>query len=186
MTCKICPFRVNTKFHILYSKLARNRGSHFKILPATPFRWRKGVIKLIPDASLLIQACLFIVLMLILNKLFFQPFLRFLEQRQAKIHGDEQEAARLLDEAERRRLQWEEGLHRGRGQALDEKGRIQGAGVNEGRQMLERVQREIDEQTPAIKAHIEAQSRQVLAEMESKKGDMAKAIAQKILGRSLR
>jgi len=135
--------------------------------------------------SLFIQAGLFIILMLILNKILFQPVLRFLEERRAKIQGDEEEANRLHEEAEHRRLQFEEGLNKGRLQALEEKGRIQNAGAQEGSLMLGKIQKEIEEEIPKIKAQIEVESKQVLAELERGRGDMAKEIAEKILGRSL-
>jgi len=135
--------------------------------------------------SLIIQAILFITLMLILNKTFFQPFLRFLEQRRTKIQADEEEANRLHEEAERRRLQFEDGLNKGRLQALEERGRIRDAGSQQGKLILERVQKEVEEEIAKVKAQIERDSRQVLAELERRRGDMAKEIAEKVLGRSL-
>jgi F-type H+-transporting ATPase subunit b len=144
----------------------------------------KGVIDI--NNSLIIQAILLITLMLLLNKILFQPVLRFLAKRQAKIQGDEEEATRLQEEAERRRLEIEEGLDKGRLRAVEEKGDIREAGVEEGKLMLETVQRELDEEIPEIKAQIEVESKRVLAELKKRRGDMAKEIAEKILGRSLR
>ena len=144
----------------------------------------KGVIDI--NNSLIIQAILLITLMLLLNKILFQPVLRFLEERRAKIQGDEEEASRLHEEAERRRLHIEEGLDKGRLHALEEKGDIREAGVEEGKLMLDMVQRELDEEIPEIKAQIEVESKRVLAELKKRRGDMAKEIAEKILGRSLR
>lgn len=144
----------------------------------------KGVIDI--NNSLIIQAILLITLMLLLNKILFQPVLRFLAERQAKIQGDEEEARRLQEEAERRRLEIEEGLDKGRLRAVEEKGDIRETGVEEGKLMLEMVQREVDEEMPETKAQIEVESKRVLAELKKRRGDMAKEIAEKILGRSLR
>jgi F-type H+-transporting ATPase subunit b len=140
---------------------------------------------LIPNASLFIQVALFIFLMIVLNKIFFKPFLRFLEERQAKIEGDEREAARLQAEAERRRLQFEEGLNKGQLQATDEKRRILEAGTHEGKSFVDKAQEEVDAETPKIKAQIDRESRQVSAELERRQGAMAKEIVEKILGRGL-
>ena len=137
------------------------------------------------NSSLFIQVGLFIFLMLVLNKVFFKPFLRFLEERQENIQKDEREAAGLEEEAERRRLQFEEGLSKGQLQALDEKGRIQEAGAQEGKLMVDTVQQEVAEEMPKIKAQIAQESQQALAELERQQGAMAKEIAKKILGRSL-
>ena len=137
------------------------------------------------NSSLIIQTALFIFLMLVLNKILFKPFLRFLEERQGKIQGDEEEAARLQDAAERRRLQFEEGLHAGQLQALEEKGRIQEAGAQEGKRVVEKVQQEVAVEIPKMKTQIAQEGQQVLAELERQQGAMAQEIAEKILGRKL-
>lgn len=138
------------------------------------------------NSSLLIQVCLFIFLMIVLNKIFFKPFLRFLDERQNKISGDEQEAARLQGEAERRRLRFEEGLNKGQLQALAEKGRIQETGAHEGKQLVDTVQKEVEGEIPVIKAQIAQEGRQAMTELERNKEAMAREIAEKILGRSLK
>ena len=138
------------------------------------------------DSSLLIQVCLFIFLMFFLNKIFFKPFLRFLEERQEKIQGDERKAVKLQEEAEQYRLQFEEGLHKGQVQALDEKGRIQEAGTQESKRVIDTAQQEVAGEMPKIKAQIAQESKQALAELERHQGAMAKEIVEKILGRSLR
>jgi len=143
------------------------------------------VTGLIPNISILMQVVLFIFLMIVLNKIFFKPFLRFLEQRQEKIQGDEKEAARLQTEAERRRLQFEEGLNKGQLQALGEKGRIQDAGAQEGKVLVDKTQKEVDTELPQIKAKIDQESRQVSSDLERRQGAMAREIAEKLLGRSL-
>ena len=137
------------------------------------------------NSSLLIQVCLFIFLMIVLNKIFFKPFLKFLDERHSKISGDEQEAARLQEEAERRRLQFEEGLHKGQNRALEEKGRIQDAGALEGKQLVDTVQHEVERELPQIKDQIAQEGKQVLADLERRQGALAKEIAEKILGRGL-
>jgi len=137
------------------------------------------------NSSLFIQAGLFIFLMIVLNKIFFQPFLRFLDERQNKISGDEKEAVRLQEEAERRRHQFEEGLNKGQLQALEEKGRIQEAGAYESKQLVDAVQQEVDGEMPQVKAQLAQESRQVLTELERRQGALAKEIVEKILGRGL-
>jgi F-type H+-transporting ATPase subunit b len=137
------------------------------------------------DYTLLIQAGLFIILMLVLNKIFFKPFLRFLDERQKKISGDEAEAARLQEAAEQRRIQCEEGLHQGQLQGLEEKGRIQDAGAHASKQLLHTVQGEAEAELRTIKVQIDLESQQALSELGRSQGAMAKKIAEKILGRNL-
>jgi F-type H+-transporting ATPase subunit b len=137
------------------------------------------------NSSLLIQVGLFIFLMLVLNQIFFKPFLRFLEERQEKIQGDERKAVKLQEEAEQYRLQFEEGMDKGQLQALDEKGRIQEAGAQESKRVIDTAQQEVAGEMPKIKAQIAQESKQALTELEGQQGVMAKEIVEKILGRSL-
>jgi F-type H+-transporting ATPase subunit b len=137
------------------------------------------------NSSLLIQVALFIFLMIVLNKIFFKPFLKFLAERQAKIEGDEREAARLQEEAEKRRLQFEEGLNKGQQKAIGEKGTIVDAGAHEGKTFVEKAQEEVDKELPRVKAQIDQEGRQVAADLERRQGQMAREIAEKILGRGL-
>ena len=137
------------------------------------------------NSSLFIQVALFIFLMIVLNKIFFQPFLRFLDERQNKISGDEKEAVRLQEGAERRRLQFEEGLNKGQRQASEEKGRIQEAGAYEGKQLVDAVQQEVEGEIPQTKAQLAQEGRQVLADLERRQGALATEIVEKILGRGL-
>ena len=137
------------------------------------------------NSSLFIQVGLFIFLMLVLNQIFFKPFLRFLEERQEKIQGDERKAAKLQEEAEQYRLQFEEGMSKGQLQALDEKGRIQETGTQESKRVIDTAQQEVAGEMPKIKAQIAQESKQALTELEGQQGVMAKEIAEKILGRSI-
>ena len=135
--------------------------------------------------TLFIQAGLFIFLMLVLNKILFQPFLRFFDERHNKISGDEKEASRLQEEAERRRLQVDEGLNKGHLQAREAKGRIQDAGALAGKQIVDTVRQQVDEEIAKSKDQIAHESQQALFELERRQGAMAKEIAEKILGKSL-
>ena len=143
------------------------------------------MVDIMPNESLLVQVALFIFLMLVLNQIFFKPFLRFLDERYHKISGDAKEADRLQEEAEHHRIQFEEELSKGQLKALDEKGRIQEAGAQEGKRVVDTAQQEVAEEMPKIKAQIAQERQQALAELERQQGAMAKEIAKKILGRSL-
>ena len=142
------------------------------------------MVGIMPDESILVQAAIFIFLVLVLNKIFFKPFLRFLEERQEKIQEDERKAVKLQEEVEQYRLQFEEGLHKCQLQALDEKGRIQEEGTQEGKVMVDTAQQEVAGEMPKIKAQIAQESQQALTELERQQGAMAKEIVEKILGRS--
>jgi F-type H+-transporting ATPase subunit b len=138
------------------------------------------------NSTLLIQAALFIFLALILNQIFFKPFLRFLEGRQTRIREDEAKAAKFEETAEQRRLQVEEGLRKGHLQALEEKERIHNAGTEAGKHVIQTTHQEVEAELRTIKAQIAEESQQALSELQRGHGQMAQKIAEKILGRELR
>jgi F-type H+-transporting ATPase subunit b len=138
------------------------------------------------NSTLLIQAALFIFLALILNQIFFKPFLRFLEGRQTRIREDEEKAAKFEETAEQRRLQVEEGLRKGHLQALEEKERIHNAGTEAGKHVIQTTHQEVEAELRTIKAQIAEESQQALSELQRGHGQMAQKIAEKILGRELR
>jgi F-type H+-transporting ATPase subunit b len=138
------------------------------------------------NSTLFIQAALLIFLALVLNQIFFKPFLRFLEERQTKIREDEEEAARLQEAAEQRRIQVEEGLREGHLQALEEKGRIHDSGTETGKHVIQTTQQEVDAELRTIKAQIAQESQQALSELQRGHGQRAQMIVEKIIGRELR
>ena len=60
------------------------------------------------DISILYQIILFVILWLILSKIFFQPYLQLLDQRERRTTGAEHDSADLEHEGARLRAQYEE------------------------------------------------------------------------------
>ena len=60
------------------------------------------------DISILYQIILFVILLVILNKLFFKPYLQLLDQREYRTTGAEHDSADLEHEGARLRAQYEE------------------------------------------------------------------------------
>ncbi len=60
------------------------------------------------DISILYQMILFVILWLILNKIFFHPYLELLDQRERRTTGAEHDSADLEHEGARLRAQYEE------------------------------------------------------------------------------
>ena len=94
------------------------------------------------DISVLYQIVLFVILWLILNKIFFQPYLHLLEERERRTTGAEHDSADLEHEGTRLRAQYEEKITQAQNAAYTAKDAI----VNEGRQQREKILREAREQ----------------------------------------
>jgi len=131
------------------------------------------------DISVLYQIVLFVVLWLILNKIFFQPYLHLLEERERRTTGAEHDSADLEHEGARLRAQYEEKITHAQSAAYTAKDGI----VNEGRQQrekilseareqaagkLDQVRREVAEALQHEKAQASAEAAAVAADMVSK------------------
>lgn len=137
------------------------------------------------NSTLIIQLVIFISLMLILNKMLFQPVVALLQARRNKIEGDQGEARALQTEAEEARDRFDEGLAGGRLLAAEEKDRVRDAGLEEAKRLMSQARHAVDEEVPKRKAEIERERRRVEAELRPMQGEIARQIAEKLLGRRL-
>jgi F-type H+-transporting ATPase subunit b len=76
------------------------------------------------DLTIVIQLGLFLVMLVVCNKLLFQPYLRLREQRADKIDGARAEAERMTAEADTKLADYERQLAAARARASDEHRRI--------------------------------------------------------------
>src|SRR5262245_41191064 len=135
------------------------------------------------DISILYQIILFVLLWLILNKVFFQPYLHLLEERERKTSGAEHDSAELEHEGARLRTQYQEKIAQAQTagyaaketilqEARQQREKILADARHEATQTLERVRSE-------IAAAVEQEKRIAAAEVTTVAGEMAS----KVLGR---
>jgi len=150
---------------------------------------RKGVVRsdamISLDISILYQVILFVILWLILNKIFFQPYLKLLEDRERRTTGAQHDSSDLEHEGAQLRAQYEEKIAQARSagyvareeilkNAQLERERILGGAREKAAQVLERVRREL-----AIA--LEQERRLAMAEAAALAAEMAsKALGRKV------
>jgi F-type H+-transporting ATPase subunit b len=66
------------------------------------------------DISILYQVVLFVILLLVLNRVLFQPYLRLLEEREQRTSGAQHDSSDLEREAGQLRVQYEEKISQAR------------------------------------------------------------------------
>ena len=137
------------------------------------------------DQTLLIQFVLFVTFMLVLNRVLFRPFLKFLEERHTRIYGTQEEAERLKGKTEGMISRYEEELKEGRLRALEEKLKIREEAKRRAREMIEEVQGKIQKEIAAAREQIKKETEKALEELKGRSEEMAREVAEKILGRSL-
>ena len=137
------------------------------------------------DQTLLIQFVLFVTFMLVLNRVLFRPFLKFFEERHTRIYGTQEEAERLKGKTEGMISRYEEELKEGRLRALEEKLKIREEAKQKAREIIEEVQGKIQKEIPVAREQIRKETEKALEELKGRSEEMAREVAEKILGRSL-
>jgi F-type H+-transporting ATPase subunit b len=143
-----------------------------------------GIISL--DLSLVVQVVNFLVLLLILWKLLYRPLVAKMEERTAAIK-------KSLDEAEQARAgarrELEENMAKLRqayaeAQAIREGARKEAA--DEQRKLIEAARAEAQRLVEGARAQLEADVRRAREELRREVGDLATAVAERLIRKSLR
>ncbi|MBV8756574.1 MAG: hypothetical protein JO257_04850 [Deltaproteobacteria bacterium] len=137
------------------------------------------------DSTVFVQFGLFLLLLLVANKLLFQPYLQLRGRRKAGIDGARAEAERMTAQADSKLADYEKQLATARNRANDEgrKVRAEAAANEKATTDTARAaaQKSIDEATAKMRAEAEAARLQLLPQANA----LAKQIASKLLGREV-
>jgi F-type H+-transporting ATPase subunit b len=138
------------------------------------------------DYSLGIQIVNFLVLIFILNRLLYKPILGMIAKRKRQLDEAEMEIRQLRQTVNEQMAAYEEKIKQAKGEALEHKKTIIGQGAAEAAATITAVRGELPgmmEQYQARMGEQMAAAREILA---GRTGDLARQIAEKVLGRSLR
>src|SRR2546426_5588967 len=152
--------------------------------PAAASEHGGGLISL--DKSLIVQAVNFVILLLILQRLLYKPFLAKMEERTGAIkrsleeaQAARAEAAHQVEENATRLRQAHAEAAAIREQALKEAGEEQ-------RRLVESARAEAQRLVESAKAQMDADIRRAREELRREVADLATAVAEKLVRRSLR
>ncbi len=137
------------------------------------------------DYTLLIQAAIFIVFVLLINQFMFRPVVRLLERRKEATTGAQEKALSLQEKAEREAALLEEKLAQARQEAALERDRVKKKVLEEQKQYLERARRAIEKDIPALREKALEEAKKVEDSLKKGMGPFAEKIAAKVLGRSV-
>jgi F-type H+-transporting ATPase subunit b len=143
-----------------------------------------GIISL--DRSLIVQMVNFVLLLVVLSKLLYKPFVAKLEERTAAIKKSLDEAQLARTDAQR---QQEENAARLR-EAYAEAQAIRDAALKEAadehRKLVEAARGEAQRMIEGARAQLDGEVRRAREELRREVGDLATAVAEKLVRRSLR
>jgi F-type H+-transporting ATPase subunit b len=143
-----------------------------------------GLISL--DKSLIIQFLNFIILLLILQRLFYKPFLAKMAERTQAIQKSLDEAQAARAEAARQQEENETRLRASLAEAAAIRSQALKDAANEQRRLVDAARAESQRLVETAKAQMDADVRRARDELRREVADLATAVAEKLMRRSLR
>ena len=142
------------------------------------------MITVIPDGSFVIQMINFLVLLWILNLVFFKPIRKVLIQRKEKITGLEDGVEKLAKEVVEKDNAFENGLKEARTKGLKEKEAFIEEASGEEKEIIEKINKKAQAKLAEIKEQVAEETEKARAELEKDIENYARGIGEKILGRA--
>jgi F-type H+-transporting ATPase subunit b len=137
------------------------------------------------DATLPLMAVQFLVLMAVLNAVFFKPLTKVMDERDNYIRSNNQDAEERLAKAEKLAQQFEQQLAETRKAAQATIVAAQNEAQQIANQKMAEAQKEAQQAREKAAAEIEAQKQTAMQSLEQQVGDLSRQILVKLLGPEL-
>lgn len=137
------------------------------------------------DGTAFIQFGLFLVMLLVLSRLVFRPYLKLREARHAGIEGAREEAHKMEERARQVGADYDAQLTRARLRGAEERQRLRTEGAVYERQVLGAARDEAQKALEAARSKIGREAQEAHAKLQAESTALAKQIAHKILGREV-
>ena len=143
-----------------------------------------GLISL--DKSLIVQAINFLILLFILQRLLYKPFLAKMGERTAAIQKSLDEAQAARAEATRQQEENETRLRAAHAEAAAIRAQAMKEASEEQKRLVDAARAESQRLVESAKAQMDADVRRAREELRREVADLATAVAEKLVRRSLR
>lgn len=137
------------------------------------------------NSTLFFQIVNFLLLVWILNRLIFRPFLRVIEEREKKTLGARTQASDLELQAKDLKEKHESGMSEARSRGLSEKEVIRGQGKAKGERILGEARLKSVDHISSMKRELEASVKEARRELVQLSISHSQEMAAKILGRNV-
>ena len=145
----------------------------------------EGGVNVDLDASFVVQIVLFVVLLLILKPLLFDPMMRLFEEREERIDRTI-EKARKTDEASAKALaKYEAILGKAREAGSAERDQIRAQGAKKEAEVTAAVRAQTAATLEAGRAAIANETKEARAKLQAEAAGLGRAIASRVLGREV-
>lgn len=158
-------------------------GTLVVLLPGSAVAAEGGLINL--DKSLIVQVINFLLLLVILRRVLYRPFLAKLEERSLTIKKSLEEAQAARTEAERQREEHRAKIRAAHAEAQAIREAALKEAAEEQRRLIEAARQEAARIVESAKAEIDRDIRQAKQELRKEVGDLAVSVAERLIKKSL-
>jgi F-type H+-transporting ATPase subunit b len=145
----------------------------------------EGGVEVDFDASLFIQMGLFIVLMLALKPLLFDPMLKLFEERERRIEGAKVQARHIDERSANALTEYETKMGAARAQATAEGDKLRAEGAKAEAELLAKVRASTAAALEQGKARAQEEAAKVRTALKGESQGLAKDLASRVLGREV-
>ena len=135
------------------------------------------------DGTIFIQFGLFLVMLLLLSRVVFRPYLKLRDARHAGIEGARQEAHQMQERARAVGADYDAQLTRARVRGAEERQRLRTEGAIYERQVLGAARDEAQKALEAARARINTEAGEAHLKLQAESTALSRQIVRKILGR---
>jgi F0F1-type ATP synthase membrane subunit b/b' len=137
------------------------------------------------DGTLFVQLALFLILVAVLTRFLFKPYLALREERRRAIEGTIEDAKRLEADAQARIAEYEAHLGRAKARGAEERARIRAEGAARERDVVDRARAETARRVTEGRADAARRGAQARAELLRQADDIGRRMAGRLLGREV-
>ena len=138
-----------------------------------------------PNQTLIIQIIIFLVLMMVLNRVLFRPMLALLEERKKRTEGRREQALVAEDQAKEMWEDYQAKLAEARAKAESVRIELVRQGEAERQRLTDEASEEAKKTVEELKAQVQQQAVKAKEALAAEVDALSKMMAEKILGRAL-
>ena len=142
-----------------------------------------GGVTLDLDQTLIIQATMLVVLMFLLKKLIFDPYLKTIDTREEKTVTTRDQAAQIQREITEMTTSYEASIEKARDRASDLRQELRQAGVVRKEQSISEASADASQVLSDAQTQLEAEFSAAREEMKSEIDGLANLVVEKVIGR---
>lgn len=135
------------------------------------------------DGTLFVQFAFFLIMLFVLSRFVFRPYLAMRDARHKGIEGAREEAAAMQERARATNADYDVKLTKARQRGAEERARLRGEGAVYERQVLGAARDESQKVLDAARAKIAADAAAARDKLAAESTGLARQIVRKILGR---